>query len=155
VGVFVNEDIKKILKIRNAMPFSLVQLHGSEPVSLCLDLKKEGLKVIKVFSVGDDLDFDRLKPYEDHVDYFLFDTRGKYYGGNSIPFDWNLINAYPFQKPFFLGGGIGNDNIHQIRNIKNPFLYAIDGNSKLESSPGQKDLEKVKLFKKLFDRINK
>jgi phosphoribosylanthranilate isomerase len=154
VGVFVNEYLSKILQMRELLPFDIVQLHGNEAFTLCEKLKKQGLEVVKVFSVDEDFDFNQMEPYIDYVDYFLFDTKGKYYGGNSIPFDWKLIDKYPFEVPFFLGGGIGNDNIQEIQDIKNPFLYAIDANSKLEISPGHKDLKKVKSFRKQFDQIN-
>ena len=87
------------------------------------------------------------------MDYFLFDTKGKYHGGNSIPFDWKIMEDYPFNIPFFLGGGIGIENIDLIPQIENPFLFALDANSRLETSPGLKDLKKVKLFREKFDRI--
>jgi phosphoribosylanthranilate isomerase len=154
VGVFVNEYTSKILQMREKLYFDMVQLHGNEAFTLCEKLKNEGLEVIKVFSVGEDIDFDQMKPYLEYVDYFLFDTKGKNYGGNSIAFDWNLINDYPFQIPFFLGGGIGIENIEEIQGITNPYLYAIDANSRLEISPALKDISKVKEFRKQFDQIN-
>ena len=154
VGVFVNEDLDEILQLRTNLPFNVVQLHGSEPVSLCDELRKEGLEVIKVFSIGEEFDFEQMRPYIDFVDYFLFDAKGKYYGGNSLAFDWTKIDKYPFQKPFFLGGGIGNDNITEVHNIRNPYLYGVDANSKLEISPGKKDMEQVKIFSKQLEKID-
>jgi len=154
VGVFVNNDLNKILQVHTDLAFDAVQLHGSEPASLCEELRKEGLDVIKVFSVGEGFDFSQMKPYIDFVDYFLFDTKGKYYGGNSLVFDWGMIEKYPFQKPFFLGGGIGNDNILEIQDFVNPYLYAVDANSKLESSPGKKDLEQVIIFRSQVEKID-
>ena len=153
VGVFVDENRDGILMSRKKLPFNVAQLHGNESVSLCEQLRRDGLEVIKVFSVGERFDFNQMKEYTENVDYFLFDTKGKFHGGNSIPFDWNLINNYPFDKPFFLGGGIGNSNLIDITQIKTNQLFAIDVNSKLESSPGYKDLDKLKLFKEKFDNI--
>jgi len=153
VGVFVNENPDVIKQIDSKMPLDLVQLHGNEPVTACIEFKRSGFKVIKVFSIGEDFDLTVMEPYIDHVDYFLFDTKGKYYGGNSIPFDWGIIEKYPFRIPFFLGGGIGIENIDLVPKIKNPSLYALDANSMLEVSPGLKDPGKVKLFREKFDRI--
>lgn len=153
VGVFVNESPDKAKEICSKMSINLVQLHGNEPVSACEEYKRSGIKVIKVFSVGDDFNFDIMEPYENHVDYFLFDTKGKYYGGNSIPFDWEIIEKYPLKKPFFLGGGIGIENIDLISRIKNPNLFSLDANSMLEASSGLKDPDKIKLFREKFDRI--
>ena len=153
VGVFVNENIGNICQTHETLALDLVQLHGDETVRLCKSLRSRGLKVIKVFSVGPDFDFKIMKPYVDHVNYFLFDTKGVFYGGNARPFDWKLIDNYPYEIPFFLGGGIGIENIIEIRGIKSPFLYAVDVNSKLESAPGHKDPEKLGSFRKKFDKI--
>ena len=152
-GVFVNDVPDVVKHISSTMSLDLVQLHGNEPVSECEEYKTSGLKVVKVFSVGEDFEFEIMEPYIGHVDYFLFDTRGKYYGGNSIPFDWAIIEKYPFRIPFFLGGGIGIENIDLVTQIENPFLFALDANSMLESSPGYKDPGKVKLFREKFDKL--
>lgn len=152
-GVFVNESTYKIKQIAKSISLDMVQLHGKEPVADCIELRKSGIKIIKVFSVGEDFEFSQMQPYADHVDYFLFDTKGKYHGGNSIPFDWEIIEKYPFKIPFFLGGGMGIENIDLVKQIKNPYLYALDANSRLETSPGLKDPEKVKLFRKKFERL--
>ncbi len=152
-GVFVNESTDKIKQITSSISLDMVQLHGQEPLADCIELKRSELKVVKVFLVGEDFDFSRMEPYTDHVDYFLFDTKGKYHGGNSMPFDWEIIEKYPFRIPFFLGGGIGPENIDLIKQLKNPYLYALDANSRLETSPGLKDPEKVKLFRRKFDRL--
>lgn len=154
VGVFVDENLDEILLNREKLSFSIVQLHGNESVTLCRELHKEGLEVIKVFSVGETFNFEKMKNYAESVDYFLFDTKGKYYGGNSIPFNWTLIDDYPFDQPFFLGGGIEINNLPEIAKINNQYLYAVDANSRLESYPGFKDPQKLKMFKEKFDTIN-
>ena len=64
-----------------------------------------------------------------------------------------IIEKYPFRIPFFLGGGIGLENIDLVKQIRNPYLYALDANSRLEGSPGLKDPEKVKLFRRKFDKL--
>lgn len=154
VGVFVNEDPVLVKQIASKMSLDLVQLHGNETVMDCVEFRRSGLKVIKVFSVGEYFEFRIMEPYVEHVDYFLFDTKGEYYGGNSIPFDWKIIEKYPFSIPFFLGGGIGIENIYLVSQIKNPSLFALDANSMLEDSPGLKDPGKVKTFREKFDSIN-
>ena len=91
-----------------------------------------------------------MKSYEKNCDFFLFDTKGDLPGGNGTNFDWDILKNYPLQKPFFLSGGIGTDNINQIKKLLNSQLpiYAIDVNSKFEISPAKKDIDKLKLFKK-------
>lgn len=153
VGVFVDESAEHILHMHTKIYFDLVQLHGDEPVSLCERLTSHGIRVIKVFPVGSDLDFELMKPYADVVDFFLFDTLGKYYGGNSLAFNWDLLQDYPFGKPFFLGGGVGPDNIQAVERLRNPCFHAVDANSRLESIPGIKDLDKIRLFKEKFNKL--
>jgi phosphoribosylanthranilate isomerase len=140
VGVFVNENTEKILQ-KNV---SIVQLHGNESPEQCAELKAKGITVIKAFSIDDDFDFDKTKPYNDVVDYFLFDTKGKYYGGNAYPFDWNKLNEYDQSKPFFLSGGLNAQNLANLDLLNGMNLYAIDLNSGVEDSPGIKNIEKIK-----------
>lgn len=154
VGVFVNETPGKILKLRDTLSLRYAQLHGTESVSICRELKQQHMDVIKVVSVGNVVDFERMRPYEEFIDYFLFDTKGKNFGGNSISFNWDLIREYPFEKPFFLGGGVGLDSLPDVEKIEIPLLYALDVNSRLESSPGVKDIEKVRTFKNKLNKIN-
>ena len=71
-------------------------------------------------------------------------------GGNGVGFDWNILNHYPSEKPFFLSGGIGLEHISELKTILNTSLplYAIDVNSKFESVPGIKKINELKQFKK-------
>ncbi|MGD9328070.1 MAG: phosphoribosylanthranilate isomerase, partial [Cyclobacteriaceae bacterium] len=73
-GVFVNESTDKIQQIASSISLDMVQLHGQEPVADCIELRRSGLKVVKVFSVGEDFDFGLMEPYVNDVNYFLFDT---------------------------------------------------------------------------------
>jgi len=141
VGVFVNESVENIIEKINKYNLQAIQLHGKESVEFCQDLKSkidDKIEIIKVFSVGDDFDFDDLKPFENVCDYFLFDTKGKLPGGNGTTFDWKILENYKSEKPFFLSGGIGVEEIPTIKNLKLP-IYAIDVNSRFEIEPGLKN----------------
>ncbi len=96
----------------------------------CFDFEKKSrnddkLEIIKVFSIKDEFNFDVLKPYEDVCDYFLFDTKGKLPGGNGYTFDWNVLNNYPSTKPFFLSGGIGLEELENLKNLNKVRLQNI------------------------------
>src|SRR5687768_2660363 len=73
VGVFVNESTEVMLAKAASLKLEYLQLHGQEPVEQCVELKKHNIKIIKVFSIDDQFDFKLTKPYQDVVDYFLFD----------------------------------------------------------------------------------
>ena len=148
VGVFVNETEENIILQIKKHQLDLVQLHGNEPPKVCLNLKKQNIAVIKVFSVDDDFDFEVLNKYESVCDYFLFDTKGKLHGGNGETFNWNILQNYTSQKPLLLSGGIGLAEIEQIKKLTLP-LFAIDINSKFEIEPGLKNTDLLKQIKLL------
>jgi phosphoribosylanthranilate isomerase len=143
VGVFVDENLEQIINRVHQHDLDFVQLHGNEPVAFCEKLKDRNIGVIKVFSVENEFDFKVTKNYSNAADYFLFDTRGKYRGGNGQVFDWNLLQRYDQKIPFFLSGGLSVDNIANLHTLKNMSFHAIDVNSTLETTPGVKDVAKV------------
>lgn len=146
VGVFVDEDLEQVITRVHQHHLDFVQLHGNESVTFCEKLKEQSIGVIKVFSVEDEFDFNVTKTYSNVADYFLFDTKGKYHGGNGQAFDWNILQRYDQEPPFFLSGGLSVDNITNVNTLKNLNLHAIDVNSGLETAPGIKDVVKVEEF---------
>jgi phosphoribosylanthranilate isomerase len=143
VGVFVNATYDEITSKIEKFNLNAVQLHGDESAAFCCTLQKNDIEIIKVFLVDDDFNFEVLQHYENVCDYFLFDTKGKLHGGNGITFNWEILKNYKSEKPLFLSGGIGLDEIHRIQSLNLP-IYAIDVNSKFEIKPGLKDLNLVK-----------
>lgn len=144
VGVFVNEGLYEILQKVIRYKLDAVQLHGDESPEECAYLKKLGLEVFKVFSVGEDFDLNRLEPYKEFVNYFLFDTKGKERGGNGVPFDWEILKKYDNEIPLILSGGLNPENIGAAKNLDFLNLYALDLNSGFEIEPGLKDVELLK-----------
>ena len=151
-GVFVNANVEKIIEKVTKYDLQAIQLHGQESVAFCHELKNtlaNTTEIIKVFSVDDTFDFNQLEPFETVCDYFLFDTKGKLPGGNGTTFDWKVLEQYPSQKPFFLSGGIGLDEIDLVKQILKTDLpiIAIDVNSKFEIEAGLKNKEELDRFK--------
>lgn len=143
VGVFVNESAESILSAIKNHQLDFVQLHGDESVAYCNNLKEKGIKIIKVFRVDDAFDFSVTSEFSDVADYFLFDTKGKNYGGNAKRFNWQLLRKYNNKIPFFLSGGIDPESIKDILSLNELKLHAIDVNSGVERSPGLKNITKV------------
>lgn len=151
VGVFVDEKVEIIAGHVDKYQLDTLQLHGHESPETCRILKSTNAEIIKVFSIKDSFDFSVLKPYEDLVDYFLFDTKGKLPGGNGYTFNWDVLKAYPSTKPFFLSGGIGLNEVEKITAFKKSpasrYCYAIDVNSQFEIESGLKDISTLQKFK--------
>lgn len=153
-GVFVNAGYDEIEQYRLKYNFTAVQLHGNESPDFCLQLKNEGLLVIKAFGIGADFDFDETSLYMDAVHYFLFDTLTVQHGGSGTKFDWSALERYPHHVPYFLSGGIGPGDIESIKQLTDSRLYAIDINSRVETAPGMKDIDKIKRVFKQLKRID-
>ena len=141
VGVFVNETVDTINDIVSKYGLDYVQLHGDEDVAFVKRLHENGVNIIKVFRVQDQLpDMEAFEPYSA---YFLFDTSSKEYGGSGQHFDWSILKSYDLQTPFLLSGGIRLEDVANIKSFELDQLAGIDVNSKFERSPGNKDLEKI------------
>ena len=154
VGVFVNASFEEIQEKATKYKLDLIQLHGDESPEFCLLLQQNKLKVIKSFNIDNTFNFNSLSNYFNSCNYFLFDTKGKLPGGNGTTFDWKVLEQYPSNKPFFLSGGIGTEELEDIKQVlkMNLPIYAIDVNSKFEIEPGLKDIERLKDIKiKIID----
>jgi len=147
-GVFVDANYEYIKEKVNRYQLNAVQLHGDETPAFCKQISDLGVEIIKVFSVGESFDFETVLPFGECSDYFLFDTKGKERGGNGISFNWNILNNYTQEKSFFLSGGIGPDSVQALQTFHHPKCIAIDINSKFEISPGLKNIETIRTFKK-------
>lgn len=163
VGVFVNERPEKIIKTIQKYDLNMVQLHGNETKSYCLELKSQlnqnqlDAKIIKSFSVDDYFVFQTLTDYQ-IVDCFLFDTKGKLAGGNGTKFNWKILEKYSLDKPYFLSGGIGLEDVSTVKEfLKIPaskYCFGIDVNSRFEIGAGLKNKKKIQEFKtQLYESV--
>lgn len=146
VGVFVDENAFEIMGLAKNLGFEWVQLHGKENPKTCQMLKRQGLKIIKVFNVDENFDFSGTEPYEKVSNFFLFDTKTKTHGGSGKKFNWQILEKYEGHIPFFLSGGIGPDDVEDILKINHPKLTGVDINSGFEDEPGVKNIEKLRIF---------
>lgn len=147
VGVFVNASYDEIMEAVDDYGLDVVQLHGDESPDLCEDLSEE-TEVIKSFSINDKTVIDELiADFDEVCDYYLFDAAGDQYGGNGVQFDWKLITDSKIEKPFFLSGGIGLQDVDKVKQFKHPDYYGVDINSKFEKAPGIKDMAMILQFR--------
>lgn len=151
VGVFVNEKIEKIVEISEKTDLNFIQLHGDENGEYLLRLKQslnENIGIIKVIRIGNqnaDILQRTINNQLSTINYFLFDTDSKSFGGTGKTFDWNILNEIKIPLPYFLSGGISLENVDAINNL-NQKPFALDINSKFETESGIKDLEKINTF---------
>ena len=141
-GVFVNESAGNIQSVIDEHSLNAIQLHGNESADFAAAFKNK-VVVLKAFGVDGNFDFNQLEDYLGKVDFFLFDTKTAAHGGSGETFDWEILNRYNLSVPFFLSGGLSLENLHQIAKIKHPQFYGVDLNSRFETAPGLKDIEKL------------
>jgi phosphoribosylanthranilate isomerase len=141
VGVFVNEDMERIVRICQAQVCDLVQLHGNEDHNYIHQLRNQiPQKIIKAIRVKDKRDIQNSLDMD--CDYLLYDSHSHYAnGGSGTSFDWSLVEGV--RKPFFLAGGIHKDNVLEAIRRCNP--YGIDVSSGVETD-GYKNPEKIREF---------
>ncbi len=146
VGVFVNSDTDTIQKAVEEYDLSFAQLHGDESPAFCEQVNGI-VSVIKAIRIGADTKIEeQLKSYNESCAYFLFDTDSKDYGGTGKKFNWEVLQNATIAKPFFLSGGIGLEDVNEVKSFQHPQLFAIDVNSRFETEPGIKDMRKVGAF---------
>ncbi|MGH1516226.1 phosphoribosylanthranilate isomerase [Chryseobacterium sp. JK1] len=163
-GVFVNEKADKIAKIARQAKLNFIQLHGDETNDFILEVREKlqsDIKIIKVIRIGDNTFENRNKIAEifnipeshtaQPVSYYLFDTDSKAFGGTGKQFDWKLLNEFDIPLPYFLSGGISEENIDNIT-LLNQKPFALDINSKFEWEPGNKNISRIEQFKTLYQQ---
>jgi phosphoribosylanthranilate isomerase len=143
VGVFVDAAESEIRRIANSAGLSAVQLHGRETPALVADLRRAGLRVIKVLFT------DRLPRLAEAdryaADSFLVEPgRGPLPGGSGAAWPWAVPAEWNRATPVILAGGLDAGNVREA--ILSVAPDAVDVSSGVESAPGRKDLDRVRAF---------
>jgi len=138
VGVFVNEDIKKVIGLYEDGIIDIVQLHGDEGVDYTSRLREScGSRIIKTAKVG-----NILPCPPSNSDFLLFDSMSADRTGTGRIFDWHLIEGFD-RLPYFLAGGLSAANVQDAIGLLSP--YAVDVSGGVETR-GVKDASKIKEF---------
>jgi phosphoribosylanthranilate isomerase len=141
VGVFVNAPEELVFRAIGECGLNLLQFHGDESPEYC---RQFGLISMKAFRIHDAQSLQSLSRY--NTDAFLLDSYvARKPGGTGEKFNWDLaVEAKQFGKPVFLAGGLTPENVAEAVRQAQP--YGVDVSSGVESSPGKKDISKVRSF---------
>ena len=145
VGVFQDEEHAAVESHVRRLGLSAAQLHGREDDEYIARLRDRlpNITIIKAVGVAGADSLEALARSESKPDLYLFDNLR---GGSGSRFDWRLLTSYVGTVPFLLAGGVGRDQIDEVLELarRTPLLQGIDINSKVELSPGEKDLHAIR-----------
>ena len=132
VGVFVSPSRAELLEVIDKVGLDLVQVHGQVADDLFEDLPCVSIQAVQVDGEGH-------VPHS-QADYLLFDAP---VAGSGQTFDWGQLDTTGVAQPFFIAGGLKEDNV--VKAIQHFTPYAVDVSSGVETD-GQKDHEKIRRF---------
>lgn len=132
VGVFVSPSREELLEAIEKVGLDLVQIHGQVADDLFEDLPCASIQAVQI-------DGDGHVP-NSQADYLLFDAP---VAGSGQTFDWGRLDTTELSQPFFIAGGLNEDNV--VEAIQHFTPYAVDVSSGVETN-GQKDHEKIRRF---------
>ena len=132
VGVFVSPSRAELLEAVDKVGLDLVQVHGQVADDLFENLPCGSIQAVQVDGNG--------HVPNSQADYLLFDAP---VAGSGQTFDWGRLDTTELSQPFFIAGGLNEDNV--ARAIQHFTPFAVDVSSGVETD-GQKDHEKIRRF---------
>ena len=132
VGVFVSPSRAELLEAVDKVGLDFVQVHGQVANDLFEDLPCGSIQAVQVDEGG--------HVPNSQADYLLFDAP---VAGSGQTFDWGQLDTTELSQPFFIAGGLNEDNV--ARAIQHFSPFAVDVSSGVETD-GQKDHEKIRRF---------
>ena len=132
VGVFVSPSRTELLEAVDKVGLDFVQVHGQVVDKLFENLPCGSIQAVQVDGNG--------HVPNSQADYLLFDAP---IAGSGQTFDWGQLDTTELAQPFFIAGGLNEDNV--ARAIQHFSPFAVDVSSGVETD-GQKDHEKIRRF---------
>ena len=132
VGVFVSPSRAELLEAVDKVGLDLVQVHGQVVDKLFENLPCASIQAVQVDGNG--------HVPNSQADYLLFDAP---VAGSGQTFDWGRLDTTELAQPFFIAGGLNEDNVARAIQRFSPF--AVDVSRGVETD-GQKDHEKIRRF---------
>lgn len=138
VGVVADMPVDELRAVHAIV--GCVQFHGDEPPDALIPYLPHAYKAVRVATKAD---VERARTYPG--DHILVDAKVEgALGGTGATFDWSLVRKLAKERKLTLAGGLTPDNVASA--VAAVYPYCVDVASGVESSPGVKDLGKVKAF---------
>lgn len=149
VALTVDADDETLAGILEAAEVDMLQLQGRESPERVAEVRARfEVPVMKAIGIATEDDLAVLDAYAEVADQLLVDARAlpgaDRPGGNGTPFDWRIIRARQWRRPWMLAGGLTADNVAEA--VRLTGADQVDVSSGVESSPGHKDPARVAAF---------
>ena len=151
VALVVDPDDALLEEIVSVLDPDLIQCHGGESPERIAEIRARfGRPLIKAIRVASTEDVEAAHGYDGAADIILFDAKapkgmkGALPGGNGLTFDWRMLEAWHGSTPWWLSGGLEQDNV--VEAIRRTRPVGVDTASGVEDSPGVKSLMKIDGF---------
>lgn len=144
VAVWAEADVETILDAAAAAGLRTVQLHGRLPAppQTLARLRLEGLHVIQALALSGAALLRAASELPADLGLLVECGHGALPGGNGAPWNWSEAAVLRHRRPFAIAGGLTPDNTAQA--LQASGATAVDVSSGVETTPGVKDLEKVR-----------
>lgn len=141
VALFMDPHGSEVLDAVRRLRPTLLQFHGNEGDAFC---RSFGLPFLKTLAMGEGAEdaAQAARRYPSALAFLLDGHAPGQQGGRGRAFDWE--RAPRLERPCFLAGGLTPGNVASAIARVRP--YAVDVSSGIESSPGQKDGERMQQF---------
>jgi phosphoribosylanthranilate isomerase len=141
IAVVVNRSVLETVSLLEEYGFDLVQLHGDETAETASRVGTD--RVWKAFALHRPQDIAAAAAFPASAvvaDTMLPGQRG----GTGQTGNWELAARLARQRRVVLAGGLTPENVRQAVAAVQP--YAVDVSSGVESSPGCKDVDRLRRF---------
>lgn len=140
VAVMVAPTPQEALALARAAGATRLQLHRVDPAHWPADFP---LPLTIAVAVATDGSLTDMLPPEHH-DVLLDTAHASLAGGTGRTFPWEAARVVAASRRVLLAGGLDATNVAAAVALVQPF--GVDASSRLESSPGIKDAERVRQF---------
>jgi phosphoribosylanthranilate isomerase len=151
VGIFVNETSQEVERILEACDLDLAQLSGDEPVNHIHGFKGRAYKALRPDREGF-LETEAKAYLNLEEPALLLDAHQPgLYGGTGTTGNWQAAARLAQIYPILLAGGLNPGNVSRaVRSVR---PWGVDVASGVESTPGRKDIEKVREFIRIAKQV--
>jgi phosphoribosylanthranilate isomerase len=150
VGLVVDAD-DALVDAVVAAGIDVIQAQGAESPERVAALRaRTGRRVMKAVGIAEPDDVARAHGYEAASDLLLLDAKppknrsDALPGGNGLAFDWRLIAAETWTRPWLLAGGLTAENVGEAVALSGARM--VDVSSGVEDRPGVKSPARIKAF---------